>query len=190
MNNLIPGITFQLLATSPAPSGGSAEQVQVVIGNNNTGVESTVNQMVSDYNSLISAVNTQQGNTSSGTPEPLFGSPTLSLLQQQLLSGLNMQSPNGYIDPIASTGTTLAGSLSLQVGSGTAREYRDQCRAGSRPPIPSTLAAASTPSPGWGTVTSTAITGSNSTGLALRAASLNAIDPANLKAISFESTSW
>ena len=120
VNNLIPGITFQLLGTSPTPSGGSAEQVQVVIGNNNTGVESTVNQMVSDYNSLISAVNTQQGNTSSGTPEPLFGSPTLSLLQQQLLSGLNIQSPNGYIDPIASTGTTLSGSLSLQVGSGTA----------------------------------------------------------------------
>src|SRR6185437_1892604 len=41
-----------------------------------------------------------------------------------------------------------------------------------------------------GTVTSTAITGSSNTGLAFRAASLNAIEPAILKAISFESTSW
>jgi flagellar capping protein FliD len=31
--------------------------VQVVIGNDNSGVESTVNQFVSDYNSLISAIN-------------------------------------------------------------------------------------------------------------------------------------
>ncbi len=40
-----------------------------------------------------------------------------------------------------------------------------------------------------GTTTSTDITGSSSTGLALRAASLKAIEPAILKAISLESTS-
>ena len=38
--------------------------------------------------------------------------------------------------------------------------------------------------------TSTAITGSSRTGLALRAASWIAIEPAILKAISEESTSW
>jgi flagellar hook-associated protein 2 len=114
VSNLIPGVTFQLLSSSTTP-------VQVVIGNDNAGVESTVNQFVTDYNSLISALNTQEGNTSSGTPEPLFGSPTLSLLQEQLLGGLNTTNPNGYIDPVsASAGTTLAGSLTLQVGSGTA----------------------------------------------------------------------
>jgi flagellar hook-associated protein 2 len=115
--NLIPGVTFQLL--SPTTTG---EQVQVVIGTDNTDVESTVAQMVSDYNSLISGVNAQEGNTSSGTPEPLFGTPTLSLLQQQLLSGLNMQSPTGYLTSIStSTNTTLSGSISLQVGSGAAQ---------------------------------------------------------------------
>ena len=41
-----------------------------------------------------------------------------------------------------------------------------------------------------GTTTSTRITGSSSTGCAFFAASLNAIDPAILNAISFESTSW
>jgi flagellar hook-associated protein 2 len=112
--NLIPGVTFQLLSSSSTP-------VQVVIGNDNTDVESTVNSFVSDYNSLISAMNTQDGNTSSGTPEPLFGSPTLSLLQEQLLSGMNIESPNGYLDPVSSVaGTTLSGSLSIQVGNQTA----------------------------------------------------------------------
>jgi len=113
VTNLIPGVTFQVLASSATP-------VQVVIGNDNSGVESTVNQLVSDYNSLISALNTQEGNTSSGTPEPLFGSPTLSLLQQELLGGLNTANPNGYLDAIPATaGTTLSGSLAIQVGNGT-----------------------------------------------------------------------
>jgi flagellar hook-associated protein 2 len=111
--DLIPGVTFQLLAPSAAN-----EQVQVVIGNDNSEVESTVSQMVSDYNSLISGVNAQEGLDSSGNAEPLFGSPTLSLLQQQLLGGLNMQSPNGYLTSIStSTNTTLTGSISIQVGS-------------------------------------------------------------------------
>ncbi len=122
ITNLIPGVTFQLLAPSATESDGTQEPLQVVIGNDNTAVESTVNQFVSDYNSLISAVNTQQGNTSSGTPEPLFGSPTISLLQEQLLSSLNIPNPNGYLDPIsASSGTTLSGSLTVEVGSGAAQ---------------------------------------------------------------------
>jgi flagellar hook-associated protein 2 len=121
VTDVIPGVTFQLLAPSTKESDGSLEQIQVVIGNDNTDVESTVNQFVSDYNSLISAMNTQEGNNSSGNPEPLFGSPTLSLLQQQLLGGLNVASPNGSLDAIsdnAAIGTTLSGSMTIAVGSG------------------------------------------------------------------------
>src|SRR5208283_3489576 len=44
VSNLIPGVTFQLLAPSPTVSGGGQEQVQVLINNDNTGVESAVNQ--------------------------------------------------------------------------------------------------------------------------------------------------
>ncbi len=113
--NLIPGVTFQLLAPS-----ASGEQVQVVIGNDNTAVESTVNQFITDYNSLIGAMNTQEGNDASGHAEPLFGSPTLTLLQQQLLGGLDAANPTGSLMPItASAGTTLSGSISIAVGSGT-----------------------------------------------------------------------
>jgi flagellar hook-associated protein 2 len=76
--------------------------------------------MVSDYNSLISAINAQEGTDSSGNPEPLFGSPTLSLLQQQLMSGLNMANPNGYLTAISdNTDTTLSGTMNITVGSGT-----------------------------------------------------------------------
>jgi flagellar hook-associated protein 2 len=121
VSNLIPGVTFQLLAPSAEESDGSLEQVQVVISNDNTGVESVVNQFVSDYNSLISAVNAQEGKDSSGNPEPLFGSPTLSLLQQELLSSINSENPNGALDAIANASDALSGSITLQVGSGTAQ---------------------------------------------------------------------
>jgi len=119
--NLIPGVTFQLLAPSPAEADGSLEQVQVVIGNDNSGVENAVNQFVTDFNALIKAVNAQEGNDSSGNPEPLFGSPTLSLLQQQLLGGLTLQSPNGYLDAIKNSSDTLSGSISITVGNGAAQ---------------------------------------------------------------------
>ena len=111
--NLIQGVTFQLLAPS-----SSGEQVQVVIGNDNTEVESTVNQFVTDYNSLISAMNTQEGNDASGNPEPLFGSPTLTLLQQQLMNGVNTENPNGYLDSIKKSSDTLSGSIQIAVAGG------------------------------------------------------------------------
>lgn len=120
--NLIPGVTFQLLSPSAKQSDGTLEEIQVVIANDNADVETAVATLVSDYNSLISAINTQQGNDTSGTPLPLFGSPTLSLLQQQLLGGLNTQNPNGYLDAISTnTNTTLAGSITIQAGGGTVK---------------------------------------------------------------------
>jgi len=66
-------------------------------------------------------MNAQEGNNTSGVSEPLYGSPTLSLLQQQLLSGLTAQNPNGYLDAITNAGDTLSGSITIQVGSGTAQ---------------------------------------------------------------------
>jgi flagellar hook-associated protein 2 len=120
--NLIPGVTFQLLGPCATNSDGSLQSVQVVIANSNAGVESSVSAMVSDYNAAISALNAQDANNASGQPEPLFGSPTLSLLQQQLLGSLNAQSPNGYLDSIpAKDGTTLTGSITIAVGSATAQ---------------------------------------------------------------------
>jgi flagellar hook-associated protein 2 len=119
VNNLIPGVTFQLLATTPADSNGNVSPVQVVIANYNSGVESTLNSLVTDYNSLISAINTQEGNDSSGNAEPLYGSPTLSMLQQDILNGMVNKNPNGYLDAVSSSSYgQLSGSVVLQVGSG------------------------------------------------------------------------
>jgi flagellar hook-associated protein 2 len=123
VSDLIPGVTFQLLAPSAKESDDSLDQVQVVIANDNSLVESTVSSMVSDYNSLVSAINVQEGKDSSGNNEPLFGSPTLSLLQQQLLGGLNTQNPNGYLDSITNSSDALSGSIDIKLAGGLQLGY-------------------------------------------------------------------
>jgi flagellar hook-associated protein 2 len=120
--NLIPGVTFQILSPTTTDSNGDPVPVQVIIANDNSGVESAVNTMVTDYNALVKAINAQTGNDSSGNAEPLFGSPTLSLLQQQLLSSINTPNPNGYLDAIKNPSDTLSGTISIQVGSQTAHQ--------------------------------------------------------------------
>jgi flagellar hook-associated protein 2 len=120
--NLIPGVTFQILSPTSKDSNGDPVPIQVIIANDNSGVESAVNTMVTDYNSLINAINAQTGNDSSGKAEPLFGSPTLSLLQQQLLSSINKPNPSGYLDAIKNASDTLSGTISIQVGSQTAHQ--------------------------------------------------------------------
>ncbi|HET6206034.1 MAG TPA: flagellar filament capping protein FliD [Terracidiphilus sp.] len=119
-SNLIQGVTFQILAPTKTDSAGDPVPIQVIIGNDNSGVESAINTMVNDYNALIKAINGQEGNDSSGNPEPLFGSPTLALLQQQILGSLSLQSPNGYLDAIKNASDALSGTISVKVGSGTA----------------------------------------------------------------------
>jgi flagellar hook-associated protein 2 len=127
VSGVIPGVTFQLLSTSPI-TNSLPETVQVQIVNDTASVTSALGQFVSDYNTVVSAINTQESNTSSGTPEPLFGTPTLSLLQQQILGAINATSPSGtlaaiptggYLAPIANATDTLSGSISIGAGSAT-----------------------------------------------------------------------
>jgi len=118
VSNVIPGVTFQLLATSPV-TNGTPETVQVQIVNDTGSVTSALDQFVSDYNTVVSAINTQESNTPSGTPEPLFGTPTLSLLQQQILGAINSTSPSGTLAPVTNLSDSLTGSLSIASGSGT-----------------------------------------------------------------------
>jgi flagellar hook-associated protein 2 len=67
VSDVIPGVTFQLLAPSPV-TAGTAETVQVQIVNDTSSVTSAVGQFVSDYNAVVSAINTQESNTSAGAP--------------------------------------------------------------------------------------------------------------------------
>ena len=117
VSGVIPGVTFQLLAPSPI-TGGTAETVQVQVVNDTSSVTSSLGQFVSDYNAVVSAINTQESNTSAGAPEPLFGTPTLSLLQQQILGSVSSTSPSGTLTGVASATDTLSGSLSIASGSG------------------------------------------------------------------------
>ena len=78
----IPGVTFQLLSAVPGA------QVQVQITNNNGAVESSVQSLVSAYNATVASIKTQEGKDSNGKAEPLFGDPTLALLQNGLAASL------------------------------------------------------------------------------------------------------
>jgi flagellar hook-associated protein 2 len=98
VSTAIPGVTFQLLSSSPGT------QVQVQITNDNTSIESAVNDFVTAYNAVVSDINTQEGNDSSGNPEPLFGNPTLALIQSQLSGALFGGAASGAIKRVTQLG--------------------------------------------------------------------------------------
>jgi len=107
--DVIPGVTFQLLSAAPDTS------VQVEITNNNSDVESAVNSFVSAYNTVIGDLNTQEGNDASGNPEPLFGNPTISTLQDQLQQALDFTQSSGAVTSLTQLGVSVNddGTLSL-----------------------------------------------------------------------------
>jgi flagellar hook-associated protein 2 len=93
----------------------SNEQVQVIITNNNSAVESALSTFVSAYNKVIQDLNTQEGKDSSGNAEPLYGSPTVANLQQSLQSAMNFTQSSGAITSMMQLGITVNtdGTLSL-----------------------------------------------------------------------------
>ena len=97
VSNAIPGVTFQLLATST-----TAVQVQIV--DDTTSIGTAISSFVSAYNTVIKDINTQEGNDSSGNPEPLFGSPVLAQLQQQLAGSLFTGAASSSIKNITQLG--------------------------------------------------------------------------------------
>jgi len=104
----ISGVTFQLLSKSDTA-------VQVVITNDTSSVESAISTFVSDYNTLMKAVNAQEGNDSSGNAEPLYGSTVLAQIQEQLLSAITGQEGSGSVTSLYQLGITpnTDGTLSL-----------------------------------------------------------------------------
>jgi flagellar hook-associated protein 2 len=82
----------------------SADPVQVQITNDTTDVATAVSNVVTAYNAVIKDINGQEGNDSSGNPEPLFGSTTLALLQNQLSSALVGGAASGSISSITQLG--------------------------------------------------------------------------------------
>lgn len=98
VTNAISGVTFQLLSTSPS------SPVQVEITNDDSAVVTAVQSLVSSYNSVVTTINGQEKNDSSGNAEPLYGSPTLATLQNQLTSALLGGAASGSISNINQLG--------------------------------------------------------------------------------------
>jgi flagellar hook-associated protein 2 len=109
VSTAIPGVTFQLLSAAPS------SPVQVVIANDNSAIESAFRTLVTSYNAVVKDVSTQEGNDSSGNPEPLYGSPTLALIQGRLSGALLGGAASGSISSVMQLGLSLNndGTLSL-----------------------------------------------------------------------------
>jgi flagellar hook-associated protein 2 len=111
VSNVIPGLTFQLLSTSATP-------VQVQITNNTSSVATSVTTLVTDYNAVVSALNSQEGSTTTGSAEPLYGNPLIATIQGQLdtaISGSSSSDPTG----IAALGLSLNNDGTLALNTDT-----------------------------------------------------------------------
>jgi flagellar hook-associated protein 2 len=112
--NAIPGVTMQLLGKSPTGSN-----VQVEITNNNANVESAVSSFVTAYNQVMTDLNTQEGNDSSGNPEPLYGNPTIASLQEQLGQALAFTQSSGAVSSFTQLGISVNNDGTLALNSDT-----------------------------------------------------------------------
>jgi flagellar hook-associated protein 2 len=87
----------------------------VEITNNNTDIGTAMGNFVAAYNAVINDINGQEKNDSSGKAEPLFGNPTLALIQSQIAGSLFSGAASGAITNITQLGIGLNndGTLSL-----------------------------------------------------------------------------
>jgi flagellar hook-associated protein 2 len=100
VSTVIPGVTFQLLSTSKTP-------VQVEIANDNSDIETAFSSFVSAYNTVAKDITTQEGNDSSGKPEPLYGNTVVSQLQSALSLALTSGSPSGSVSNLYQLGISV-----------------------------------------------------------------------------------
>ena len=109
----IPGVTMQLLDVAPDTP------VQVEITNNNTNVETAMNTFVTAYNAVAKDLTTQEGDTSTGAAEPLYGSSVTAMLQEQLQEALTFTQSSGAITSLSQLGITTNqdGTLTLSTSS-------------------------------------------------------------------------
>jgi flagellar hook-associated protein 2 len=113
VSDVIPGVTFQLLSTS-----GSSQPVQVQITNDNSSIEQAMSAFVTAYNAVVTDIKTQEGKDTSGNAQPLYGDPTLALIQNQLTSALLGGAASGAINNLSQLGLSVGqdGKLTLNVG--------------------------------------------------------------------------
>ena len=107
VTDAIPGVTLQLLAKSTGTT-----PVQIEITNDNTDVETAVNNFVQAYNKVANDLTAQTGNDASGNPEPLSGTTLLSQLQTSLSGALFSGKGSGSINSLDQLGIEVASGTS------------------------------------------------------------------------------
>jgi flagellar hook-associated protein 2 len=112
VSNAISGVTFQLLSSSTSA-------VQVEITNGNTDIATAVSSFVTAYNAVVTEMNTQEGKDSSGNAEPLYGNPTLAMIQSQLTGSLFAGAASGTISNITQLGISLNNDGTLTLDTST-----------------------------------------------------------------------
>ena len=78
--------------------------MQIQVTNDNTAIETSLNSLVTAYNAVINDISGQEKNDSSGNAEPLYGSPTLSLIQTQLQTAIFGGTASGSINSLFQLG--------------------------------------------------------------------------------------
>lgn len=110
VSTAIPGVTFQLLSNATTP-------VQVQITNDNTDVETAFSTFVTAYNKVLGDLTTQEGQTSTGTAEPLYGNPIISQMQSALSLALTAGTASGSISSLYQLGISVSTSGTLTLDS-------------------------------------------------------------------------
>ena len=114
VQDAIPGVTLTL-------SGESTNPVTLQIAPNLSPISTDINNFVSDWNALITAINSDiEYNTSTGTQGALTGDTSVDLVQQQLLAALSSSMPNnnGVVN-LQSIGIEMQDDGTLSVNSNT-----------------------------------------------------------------------
>ena len=112
VSNVIPGVTFQLLASSATP-------VQVQITDDTTDIATAVSSFVSAYNTVVGDINTQEQSASGGTSPPLLGSPIIAQLQESITGALFSGTASGSISNITQLGLSVNNDGTLTLDSDT-----------------------------------------------------------------------
>jgi flagellar hook-associated protein 2 len=116
VTGVVPGVTLNLLNADPGV------QQSLSVSPDTAQVSSAINQFVSDYNTLIQAVNSQYSDSGSGQGV-LATDPTLRNLQTALLQAIDYTSTSSSGSPttasLASLGITVSDNGTLSVDSST-----------------------------------------------------------------------
>jgi len=112
VSTAIPGVTFQLLSKSTTP-------VTAEVTNDNTDLETAFQTFVTAYNKVLGDLTTQEGNTATGSPEPLYGNPIIAKLQSALAIALTTGAASGGIGSIEQLGVSVNNTGTLTFDSST-----------------------------------------------------------------------